>query len=408
MSTQQQQGIFRRAGVYLFGERTQRLRESSGSSHWLSYLLVIVQSTAVVLALGHQTIGLLFSGEPAIVAIAIMSLLLLVATVWAADLCLLATLRRLPALARNRQSWALAEHLLYLTFVLAVEGATLAIVLVVLDTDPLSLVSDRPIIPAIDWLFALLIGARVALVAWTSVQLWLVRQKLPPQWSTLILEARELIGGKAQAGMVGLNLERASIGQLFAAYAAMSRPPARIARWWNRGIIRREQLALAEEDRQRTAVVQALSTFDGRAAGAPPYNAQSDAPTRPPTGPGSPTVAPSEPAEGQGLRNPSRPRRAQVIRLPNPDAPARRRGAAQSGLRNPGSGRRVGESVEAKARAVWSAAPLQTDPVRQPRMGVPQLQVAADISRASAQKYAAKFATEDAAAAQQGEGQAAQ
>jgi hypothetical protein len=40
-----------------------------------------------------------------------MSIFLLVATVVAADLCLLATLRRVPVLLRNRQTWAPYEHL---------------------------------------------------------------------------------------------------------------------------------------------------------------------------------------------------------------------------------------------------------------------------------------------------------
>jgi hypothetical protein len=58
-----QQGIFARALVYLFGERTQRLRENASAAHWLSYLLVVVQSLAVIPALGHSHIGLLIAQD---------------------------------------------------------------------------------------------------------------------------------------------------------------------------------------------------------------------------------------------------------------------------------------------------------------------------------------------------------
>ncbi len=383
----QRQGIFQRAGVALFGERTQRLRESTTGAHALSYLLVTVQSAAVVLALGHQQLQLLLSGDPTIVLIASLALFLLVASVVAADLCLLAVLSRLPVLARNRFTWSLIEHLAYLGFVLAVEGSTLALVLATLDTDPHALISSAPIIPAAGWLFGAMIAARAALTSWTAVQLWIVRGKLPPQWSTLLLEARELLGGKAQSAMSSLNLDGASLSALFNSYAQMSRPPSRVARWWNRGLIAREQAALAEEDRQREAVVKALSAFDA-AGGAPPQSANGQsangAHPRPPTGPGTPSAAPASPLEGGeregGANPPAKRRRRADIHLVDPDAPKRRRTAA--------SGRANGRSkagvktpldpaaAEAAARRVW-----------QPGMSVGDLQAAANISRAAASKH---------------------
>ncbi|HEX6818532.1 MAG TPA: hypothetical protein VF120_09175, partial [Ktedonobacterales bacterium] len=355
-----QAGIFERARVYLFGERTQRLQEHGGAAHWLSYLLVVVQSLAVILALGHQQIQLLLSGDPAIVLIAAMSIFLLVATVVAADLCVLATLRRVPVLARNRQAGALWEHLAYLAFVLAVEGSTFALVLVTLDTDPAALVSSRPIIPPGGWLFGAQIVGRTLLTVWTSVQLFIVRGKMPPQWSTLILEARELMGGHAQRLMRSLNLDAATLAGVFAAYAAMSRPPARAARWWNRGLIRREAAALEEEDRQREAVVRALASFDTAAQLA------SDTPAHPPTGPGSPTLAPSshtdEGDEGGAVRTPRRPA---VLRLADPDPRPRRRTAAR-GSANTRTTRSVrtpisAVAVEAAARAAWVPGMSVTD-----------------------------------------------
>lgn len=350
----QQRGLFQRAGVALFGERTARLRETTTGAHALSYLLVVVQSAAVVLALGHQQLQQLLSGDPAIVLIAAIALFLLVSTVIAADLCFLATLQRLPALARNRSTWAQVEHLAYLAFVLLVEGSTLALVLAVLDTNPHALVSSAPIIPATGWLFGAMIAARAALTSWTAVQLWVTRSKLPPQWSTLLLEARELLGGKAQSAMSSLNLDGASLHALFDAYSQMSRPPVRIARRWNKGLIAREAAALAEEDRQRGAVVTALSQFDDRGASAQPVTAD--------------TPPPSEPEPR--LRNSRRTGAGQ--------RPARLR-LASDPLRKPE--RLPGQSVEAQARAAWDAG----------HRSKPAMMREAGISGASAAKYIERF-----------------
>lgn len=399
-----QGGVFHRARVWLLGERVERLRESTSSAHWLSYLLVTVQSAAVVLALGHQQLQLLLSGDPVVTLIAGLALFLLVSTVVAADLCLLATLQRVPVLARNRATWALIEHLAYLAFVLAVEGSTLALVLAVLDTQPRALVSDAPIIPAGGWMFAAQIGARAVLTAWSSVQLWIVRGKLPPQWSTLLLEARELLGGKAQQVMAGLNLDSAPLASLFDAYAQMSRPPARVARRWNRGLIAREAAALAEEDRQREAVVRALSAFDVAAGDVLRIETPHPS-TRPPTGPGSPTVVPPASA-------PEKIEKPALRALPNPDAPARRRPAAARRARaDVGSGpsgragMRTGKpaamriprdiaAAEAAARAAW-----------QPGMSVGDLERAAGVSRNAASRWRAVILAETGQAVAEGAAQ---
>src|SRR5260221_5892520 len=179
--SQKQQGIFQRAGIALFGERTQRLRETTTGAHALSYLLVTVQSAAVVLALGHQQLQLLLSGDPTIVLIASLALFLLVSSVVAADLCLLATLQRLPVLSRNRSTCSLIEHLAYLAFVLLVEGSTLALVLAVLDTNLRGLVSSAPIIPATGLLFGETMPARAALPSWTAEHVSGARSSVPGQ-----------------------------------------------------------------------------------------------------------------------------------------------------------------------------------------------------------------------------------
>lgn len=386
-----QQGIFHRARVALFGERAERLRESTSSAHWLSYLLVTVQSAAVVLALGHQQLRLLLSGDPTIILIAALAVFLLVATVWAADLCLLATLQRLPVLARNRATWALLEHLVYVAFVLLVEGSTLALVLAVLDTNPTALVSDAPIIPAGGWMFAAQIAARAALTCWTAVQLWIVRGKLPPQWSTLLLTARELLGGQAERVMAGLNLDDASLASLFDAYAQMSRPPVRVARRWNKGLIAREAAALAEEDRQRESVVRALAAFDVAGNGS-----SSTSTERPPTGPGSPTAATPLTSASEKAAT------GHVVALRRPaQSPARRTVAARRvrasvGVRKGGVHTpQEPASYEPQARAAWLAGATSIE----------RMKAATGMSHAAAQGWVRTLKTEQQA---RSEGQAAQ
>ncbi len=371
-----QRGVFRQWMVYLFGERTQRLRESTTGAHVLSYLLVTVQSAAVVLALGHQQLQLLLSGDPAITLIAGLAVFLLVASVVAADLCLLATLQRLPVLARNRSNWALLAHLAYLAFVLLVEGSTLALVLSVLDTEPHALISSAPIIPATGWLFAAMIAARAVLTTWTAVQLWIVRGKLPPQWSTLLLEARELLGGKAQSAMSSLNLEGASLSALFKSYASMSRPPSRIARWWNRGLIAREQAALTEEDRQRELVVEALSAFDPRATVGPAYVGHVPLP------PGRVVSADEAGPPADGNVTPITSRRGRRS--------ARTRAEGSAALRGARTPRQSFESLEPTARKVWREG-LNPEALR-----IAMSQAAGrEVSMASAQKYHAMFTGAD-------------
>src|SRR5262249_14254407 len=94
------------------------------------------------------------------------------------------------------------------------------------------------------------------------------------------------------------------------------------------------------------------------------------APSKPPTGPGSPTVATG--ASLEAVRN-----GGNVLQLP---APRRTRSAAAQG-----SGRRrrgpVPQSVEPQARTAWDAG----------ARSIEALQREARISRAAAQKYVAKF-----------------
>ncbi|MGE5230630.1 MAG: hypothetical protein ACM3NS_02745, partial [Deltaproteobacteria bacterium] len=88
----------------------------------------------------------------------------------------------------------------------------------------------------------------------------------------------------------------------------------------------------------------------------------------------SPDVTPEEPSQFA----------ANVVQLPRPTG--KRRTAARGRSRGTYRGRVRTGSVEALARAKWV-----------PGMSVKALEAAAGISRASAQKYAAKFAAEQAA-----------
>jgi hypothetical protein len=101
------------------------------------------------------------------------------------------------------------------------------------------------------------------------------------------------------------------------------------------------------------------------------------APDRPPTGPGSPTVAPGS---ALPVRTPSQPRRQEVIRLIDPDAPKRRRVAASGRANGPRTKSvrtpRDSDAAERAARAAW-----------RPGMSVGELQAAARISRNAASKH---------------------
>jgi hypothetical protein len=82
-------GLVPRLLAAVFGERARRLTERATRAHWLSYLLVLSQSIAVVLVLGHAELPLLLGGSWAIRAMASMGVFVLVATVFASDLALL-------------------------------------------------------------------------------------------------------------------------------------------------------------------------------------------------------------------------------------------------------------------------------------------------------------------------------
>jgi hypothetical protein len=262
MTTEKPRGLFPRMGAALFGQRTARLSETLGSTHWLLYLLVITSSVTSVLVLGHSQIPLLFSADWGVRAIVAAAFFVLVATVYAADLCFLKTMQRIPALARNRETTMQLEHMLYMLFVLCVECGTYGVVIYTLDRNPHALLDAAPLLPTTGAIFLAIIGGRVFLLGWTLIQLSIVSRKLPPQLTTLMGTGREIVGAHVERGLAGLDLAHMTLAGLFRVYAAMSRPPRRVPWGWgflgNRWLVKREAHRENEEERQAKLVLAAL------------------------------------------------------------------------------------------------------------------------------------------------------
>ena len=257
-------GFFPKLGAWLFGPRIKRLREQIGQAHWLSYLLIISQSIAVVLVFGHAEVELLFNATLTlpIRAMALGSLFLLVVTVLGADLALVETMMRIPALRRNRQAGALFEHRVYQLFVLLVEGVTYGVVIYALDSNPQALIQGRSLVPTDGLLFLALVVMRVLLISWSVVQLIIVREKLPVLLSTLMTTGKEIIGGHLESQLKTLNVQHIEPHALMSVYSEMSRPPRPIAGVLNGltggWIVRRALAQESEEERQAANVITAL------------------------------------------------------------------------------------------------------------------------------------------------------
>lgn len=368
-------GLVPRAWARLFGSDAARLRERLQPAHWLSYVLIFAQSAAVLLVFGHAEIPLLASALWTVQAIAALGVFVLLASVLAADMAMLATIRRIPNLARNRQRWALREHVFYVAFVLITESITLGVVLATLDANPAALISNAPLIPPDGGWFRAQIVLRVLLVSWTAVQLVIVRGKLPVLLSTLTATGRELVGGHVEQKLSALDISTTDLAAAFRVYAGMSKPPRRVRTWWNGWLVAREMAQEAEESRQVQNVVDALADLDRGAAGSGGSNtrrtqAESGDPERPPTGPGSPIAAPAGGARRRrtGGGKAARRRQQSVIQLqPVP--------------------------AEERAAAAWNAMPLRGD--GKPRLSNTALMRAAGLSASSASKYARILAERD-------------
>src|SRR5258708_3122214 len=77
-------GVVQRLMSHLFGSQASRLTERAAPAHWLSYVLILSQSAAVLLVFGHAELPLLGNPSWAVRAIAAMGLFVLLATVFPA------------------------------------------------------------------------------------------------------------------------------------------------------------------------------------------------------------------------------------------------------------------------------------------------------------------------------------
>lgn len=357
-------GLVPRLWARLFGEDAARLKERLQPAHWLSYVLIIAQSATVLLVFGHAEIPLLVAAPLAVRVIAGLGVFVLVASVFAADMAMLATLKRIPALARNRQRWQLREHVAYTVFVLATEAVTLAVVLAALDANSTALTAAAPLIVPGSALFQAAIALRVLLVSWSAVQLVIVRGRLPVLLSTLTATGREIVGAHVERKLAQLDIEGISLPAAFRTYAAMSKPPRRVRTVWNGWLVRRDAAAEAEEARQVANVIDALDDLEARSH--PPLPTPIlPPPDPPPHVPSAPETA-DEDTEG--------PRSRATMRL----VPARRNGTRNQSRRSPARAptpaRRAHseQDVRAMAFGLLDANPALTRAQLRSKLGIRQ------------------------------------
>ncbi|HEV2238139.1 MAG TPA: hypothetical protein VGR57_15870 [Ktedonobacterales bacterium] len=288
------QGILPKIAATVFGPRAARLTERLQRLHWLSYLLILAQSAAVLIVLGHAELPLLTYPVWTIRALAAGGLFVLIATVIAADLAMLETLRRIPVLRRNRQYAQYREHLCYVLFVQAIEISTYAIVLAALESHPERIIAAAPLIPNQGPVFTVQIVLRSVLIAWTAIQLVIVRGKLPVLLSTLNSTGKEIIGAHVERRLAKLSIEGTSLPAAFRVYAAMSRPPRRIKTLWNGWLVARDLAREEEEERQAANIAEALDTLETHRLERPFANSTLD-PTPDPSDPTGPSgrIAPA-------------------------------------------------------------------------------------------------------------------
>lgn len=361
-------GLVPRLWARLFGSDAARLKERLQPAHWLSYVLIIAQSATVLLVFGHAEIPLLVAASLAVRLIAGLGIFVLVASVFAADMAMLATLKRIPALARNRQRWQLREHVAYTLFVLATEAVTLAVVLAALDATPGELISPQPLIVPGSALFQAAIALRVLLVSWSAVQLVIVRGRLPVLLSTLTATGREIVGAHVERKLAQLDIEGISLPAAFGTYAAMSKPPRRVRTVWNGWLVRRDAAAEAEEARQVANVIDALDELEARTLSLahPPL----PAPVLPPEPP--PAPAPSAPQDGEAeAEGPQGPPSRATMRLV-PTGRNRNRNQAQRRTASPGRSARSEAELRAMAYGLLDANPALTRAQLRNKLGIRQ------------------------------------
>lgn len=253
-------GAWGKLTTWLFGKKPERLKESEGHSSWIAYLIIIVQSAAMLLVAGRMEVQYVLGDQPlALKVISVMLLTLLLFTVWAADITALKSFLRIWPLLRNRQDSMAVMHVVYVAFVFAVEALTLGIVIYTADSNPQAFISNEPLIDPRTWVFLVLVLGRVLIATWTALQAQIVRQKIEPGMPALLTPVKETLGGKAAQAIAALEIAEDDIPALLEAYAHATRPMPRKRTWLNGWLIRREEEMQEKEDRHRDNLRDALA-----------------------------------------------------------------------------------------------------------------------------------------------------
>lgn len=274
MSQQDEPGIIPGLRQFFLGKKRAGLAEHAAAAHFLSYLLVVVESVTVMLVFGHTLFTLVFQSGWILGSIAAAALFILAASVIAADFALIQSFQRIPILARNRQSGMVFEHLLYILFVMLIEGSTYAVVIATLDTNAAAILSDKPIIAPNSRFFTVQIILRAVLLGWTTVQLLIVNQPLPVLLATLVNKGKTIVGAHVLQQLEGLDLQHVPLDASFQVYARMTAAPKRVPTLFNGWLRRRDDFKQEEEDRQAAGIHSALIAL--RAANQPMPDASAD------------------------------------------------------------------------------------------------------------------------------------
>jgi len=237
-----------------FGARATKLEEREKHAPPLAYLLTGAVSLASILVFAHNDIPVLFSPDIAAQAIALVQVAVIVTAVIVGDMCVVRSYYRLEVLSLRGATGMLIEHIAYMLFVMTVNISTY---FTVSQANIHALLTGAPIIP--DQFLTVEEVARALVVGWTAMQLLITSDKLLVQWSTIMRETAELMGGKAIDWLKSLNIDLGDPVAIFTAYGAVVDSMARPRR--RKKAQERQAQVIADAASQRTQVITALQAF---------------------------------------------------------------------------------------------------------------------------------------------------
>lgn len=224
--------------------RPARLKAPDEPTSWVGLLLVIVQSAALVLVFGHTEIFRLFAADMKTVAVAAISLFVLVASTFAGDVTVSKVMRRIGPLRRMQEEALAGWLIVYSVFILGVEGCTFAVALWAVEQRPDALFSQTPLLPNSGPLLALQIGLRALMLPLTFVMLQITASRLELGYEVAVVDARARVGGMMRETLAETTLEASSLGDLMAAWGRLNAPmPRKRTRWNGHAIARDEEYA---------------------------------------------------------------------------------------------------------------------------------------------------------------------